>query len=81
MIEYTLKDLPKQLRIKSDVIYMGEKIAFGSECELMDIAAKEIEVLYEALKMVVDKVEDDGVMYAADDAFSYAASLFIEVKE
>lgn len=47
MSEYNLEELPKLLRTKSNMIYLGEKIAFGSECELMDVAANEIEHLRE----------------------------------
>lgn len=32
-------DLAGKLKMKSAMIHMGEKIAFGSECELMDAAA------------------------------------------
>ena len=65
MIEYELETLPKQLRTKSSMVYLGERIAFGSECELMDIAANEIEKLKaerdryrEALKDIILLAED-----------------------
>lgn len=38
-------DLPKRLRIKAGVMSMGEKIAWGSDTELMYEAANEIERL------------------------------------
>ena len=64
MTEYKLDTLPKQLRIKSNMIYLGERIAFGSECELMDIAANEIECLLkerdryrEALEVIIAESE------------------------
>lgn len=41
-----------RLRIKSNMIHMGEKIAFGSECELMDQAADIIDVLAEAHRSI-----------------------------
>jgi hypothetical protein len=38
-------DIVDRLKIKSNMIFLGEHIAFGSECELMDEAADEIESL------------------------------------
>lgn len=64
MIEYTLETLPTKLRTKSNMIFMGERIAFASECELMDVAANEIEYLMEerdryreALELIVKNYE------------------------
>lgn len=45
----TEPDLVERLRIKADVITMGERIAWGSETELMRKAADEIERLRDAL--------------------------------
>jgi len=46
-----MSDLIERLRVKSAMITLGEKIAFGSETALMDEAALEIENLRAALTM------------------------------
>jgi hypothetical protein len=42
-------DIVDRLNIKSNMIFLGERIAFGSECELMDEAALEIESLRQSV--------------------------------
>lgn len=39
-----MKTITEELRMVSDMIYLGEKIQFGRECELMDRAANTIEI-------------------------------------
>jgi hypothetical protein len=40
-----MKSLPEKLRLTADMISMGEKIAWGSDTELMYEAAERIEEL------------------------------------
>ena len=68
MTEYKLDTLPKQLRIKSNMIYLGERIAFGSECELMDVAANEIEHLRELKSKYIK-----SALYAQDELMKMKA--------
>lgn len=53
-----MSDLPKRLRIKADMIRMGEKISYGTDSALMDEAADEIERLREILRERT-KTEDE----------------------
>ncbi len=54
--------LPQRLRMKADMITMGERIEFGSECLIMHEAAEEIE----RLKRQVDE-RDRLLRWAASD--------------
>ena len=49
-----MNDIVKRLRIKANVISMGEKIAWGSDTDLMNEAADIIEALEIAIKKVSD---------------------------
>lgn len=56
-------DIVDRLKIKSNMIFLGERIAFGSECALMDEAADEITSLRNQLAecqwiSVKDKMPD-----------------------
>lgn len=46
-----MKTLPEKLRIKASMIQLGERIAWGSEAELMEQAADEIERLASELRI------------------------------
>ena len=52
------KTLPEQLRIKANMISLGEKIAWGSETSLMLEAADKIEALEEELRKLKTLVEE-----------------------
>lgn len=51
-----MSDLPKRLRIKAGMIQLGEKIAWGSDTELMYEAADRIETLESNLEAEREKV-------------------------
>ena len=57
MVNELTNDLPKRLRIVSDMINMGEKISWGQETALMDEAAAEIDKLRAVLAYVTDMAE------------------------
>jgi chromosome segregation ATPase len=46
-----MTDLPKRLRIKAGMIQLGERIAWGSDAEIMEEAADEIERINESLRV------------------------------
>lgn len=52
-------DIVQRLTIKSNMIFLGERIAFGSECELMDEAANEIN----SLRAQVEELSKDAGRY------------------
>lgn len=52
-------DIVQRLTIKSNMIFLGERIAFGSECELMDEAANEIT----KLRAQVEELSKDAGRY------------------
>ncbi len=51
------KTLPEQLRIKAGMIEMGEKIAWGSDTELMRKAADKIEMLNKKIEIISLKLQ------------------------
>ena len=53
-------DLPKLLRIKADMIVMGEPIALHSDAELMKQAANQIEELKQLIKEAYKEGYKDG---------------------
>lgn len=57
-------DITKRLEIKSNMIFMGEKIAFGSECALMDEASIEIQALREQVAELEHCVENRAKQWA-----------------
>jgi hypothetical protein len=52
------KTLQEKLRIKSGMIFMGEKIEFGSECALMDCAADYIDALLQNINDLQKQLKD-----------------------
>lgn len=52
-----IMDITKRLEIKSNMIFMGERIAFGSECVLMDEAIIEIQTLRAKVEVLVEALE------------------------
>ena len=52
-----IQDLIKRLRIKAGVMSMGEKIAWGSDTDLMYEAAETLEKLIEAMKTDENKIQ------------------------
>ena len=80
-------DIVERLRIKSNMIFLGERIAFGSECELMDEAAREIEALRAQLAecqwiSVDDRLpeNDDALLFVdADGDVLYGNFVFEKV--
>jgi hypothetical protein len=52
-------DIVERLRMKSNIIFLGERIAFGSECELMDEAAREITTL----RQQVERLQEVKIEY------------------
>ena len=50
-----MSKIANQLRIKAGVIELGECIAFGSETELMRLAADEIERLEAAILQTIEE--------------------------
>lgn len=59
-----VREISKRLRIKADIIQMGERIAFGSDSEIMPEAADTLDTLIakqkateEALRVAVEGLE------------------------
>lgn len=60
-----VRELSKRLRIKADIIQMGERIAFGSDSEIMREAAATLDTIIakqkateEALRVAVEGLQD-----------------------
>ena len=62
-------DLIKRLEIKAGMISMGEKIAWGSDTDVMYEAAEKIRELEEENKKLKEKIESlkMQIKYCADD--------------
>jgi len=59
-----MKTLPEKLRIKASMIQLGERIAWGSEAELMEQAADEIERLASELRITNTHISAQGLELA-----------------
>ena len=55
-----LMTIQQRLRMKADMITMGERITFGSECEIMHEAAGYIDQLLDAMDKCVEALEFYG---------------------
>lgn len=72
------KGLPKRLRIKAGMISMGERIAWGSDSDLMYEAADRLEKAKELLMKAAYSLGDRALPDSPDHDLFQEIDLFLE---
>lgn len=70
--------LPKKLRIMAGMLNMGERIQFGSDAELMYLAADKIDEAKELLRKAAYSIGDRAVPDTADYSLFQEITRFLE---